>query len=522
MANSAPDSLAARFERHGPGYRWLVTATVMMGTIATILTATIVSVALPDIMGALGMSQDQAQLLSTGFLAAMTGTMLVNAWMVESFGQRFTYVTSVIIFTFASILGGIAPSSGVLILARILQGAAAGVLQPLAMQTIFQVFPPEKRGSAMGIYAIGVVLAPALGPTLGGLMIDSFSWRYIFFMPLPFCVAGVLLGMLYMPGRLTHEPIKRFDWTGFALMIAFLVSLLTALSNGSRDGWTSDVILIYFTLSILTAAGFVMRELTASAPLLNFRLFANPTYASASVISFIFGAGLFGSTFLMPLFVQTIQGYTPTLSGLLLMPAGLAMGVVFPIAGRLSDRVPAYLTILVGLALFAASSFLQSNIDFGSSFWQLAWWTLLGRVGLGFIMPSLNAGALKALPPELVGQGTGAINFVRQLGSAFGVNLLTLYLSTRTQVYASHLAAAQTSANSSTTELMGQVSALLGQAGLSGDAQSVGVMSYLGQMVYMQSNIHAYRDSFWLVGALFVLTMIPTLLLRERKSKALI
>ncbi|WP_198650400.1 DHA2 family efflux MFS transporter permease subunit [Saccharospirillum mangrovi] len=520
MAKGAPDSLAARFERHGPGYRWLVTATVMMGTIATILTATIVNVALPDIMGALGMGQDQAQLLSTGFLAAMTGTMLVNAWMVDSFGQRFTYLASVALFTAASIVGGLAPTSGVLILARILQGAAAGVLQPLAMQTIFQVFPPEKRGSAMGIYAIGVVLAPALGPTLGGIMIDSFSWRYIFFMPLPFCVAGVFMGLLYMPGRMTDDAIKRFDWVGFGLMIAFLVFLLTALSNGSRDGWTSDIILIEFTLAVLAAAGFFIRELTAAAPLLNFQLFTHPVYAAAALISFIFGAGLFGSTFLVPLFVQTIQGYTPTLSGLLLMPAGLAMGVVFPIAGRLSDRVPAHITILAGLALFALSSILLANIDGGTSFWQLAWWTLIGRVGLGFIMPSLNAGALKALPLALVGQGTGAINFIRQLGSAFGVNLLTLYLSTRTQVYAHHLAAAQTTANSSTTELIGQVSGVLTQAGLSGDAQAYGAMSFLGQMVYVQSNIHGYRDSFMLVGLLFLLTMLPTLMLRQRRAAA--
>src|SRR3546814_135110 len=179
------DGLFARF---GPAYRWLVTATVMMGTIATILTATIVNVALPDIMGAFGMGQDKAQLLSTGFLAAMTGTMLLNAWMVEAFGQRATFMLAVTVFIVASVIGGLAPAEGVLILARVLQGGAAGILQPLAMQVIFQVFPPEKRGSAMGIYGIGVVLAPALGPTLGGIMVDSFSWRYVFFMSVPFCL----------------------------------------------------------------------------------------------------------------------------------------------------------------------------------------------------------------------------------------------------------------------------------------------------------------------------------------------
>ena len=206
-----PDSIEGLFARFGPSYRWLVTATVMMGTIATILTATIVNVALPDIMGAFGMGQDKAQLLSTGFLAAMTGTMLLNAWMVDTLGQRATFMLAITIFIAASIMGGLAPAEGVLILARVLQGGAAGILQPLAMQTIFQVFPPEKRGSAMGIYGIGVVLAPALGPTLGGIMVDSFSWRYVFFMAVPFCFIGLFMAAILMPGRATSGPPRKFD-----------------------------------------------------------------------------------------------------------------------------------------------------------------------------------------------------------------------------------------------------------------------------------------------------------------------
>ncbi|WP_303293167.1 DHA2 family efflux MFS transporter permease subunit [Marinobacter sp. ST-43] len=513
-----PDSIEGLFARFGPSYRWLVTATVMMGTIATILTATIVNVALPDIMGAFGMGQDKAQLLSTGFLAAMTGTMLLNAWMVETLGQRATFMLALTVFIAASAMGGLAPAEGVLILARVLQGGAAGILQPLAMQTIFLVFPPEKRGSAMGIYGIGVVLAPALGPTLGGIMVDSFSWRYVFFMAVPFCFIGLFMAAILMPGRATSGPPRKFDWIGFGLMTVFLVTLLNGLSNGQRDGWISDPILRDFAIALVAGIGFIVWELRTSAPMLNLKLFTNRVYAGASVVAFIFGAGIFGSTFLIPLFVQTIQGYTPTRSGLLLMPAGLILALVFPIAGRLTDRTPAYATVMFGLVIFALSSFLMSNVDTNTSFWLFAWWIMLGRIGLGFIMPSLNAGALKALPMTLLSQGSGAINFVRQLGGAFGVNLLSIALERRSQLYVDSFTAAQHAGNSATTAMLHEVTGLLAQAGVPEAIRQAGAMNYLGRVIYSQGNMLGYRDSFFIVGAIFLAALVPALMMRRRST----
>ncbi|MEP1677105.1 MAG: DHA2 family efflux MFS transporter permease subunit [Nitratireductor sp.] len=513
-----PDSIEGLFARFGPSYRWLVTATVMMGTIATILTATIVNVALPDIMGAFGMGQDKAQLLSTGFLAAMTGTMLLNAWMVETLGQRATFMLALTVFIAASAMGGLAPAEGVLILARVLQGGAAGILQPLAMQTIFLVFPPEKRGSAMGIYGIGVVLAPALGPTLGGIMVDSFSWRYVFFMAVPFCLIGLFLATIFMPGRAASGPPRRFDWIGFGLMTVFLVTLLNGLSNGQRYGWMSDPILRDLVIASVAGVGFIVWELRTPAPMLNLKLFTNRVYAGASVVAFIFGAGIYGSTFLIPLFVQTIQGYTPTRSGLLLMPAGLILALVFPIAGRLTDKTPAYATIMFGLAVFALSSFLMTGVDTNTSFWLFAWWIMLGRIGLGFIMPSLNAGALKALPMTLLGQGSGAINFVRQLGGAFGVNLLSIALERRSQLYIDSFTAAQHAGNSATADMLREVTGLLAQAGVPEAIRQAGAMNYLGRVIYSQGNMLGYRDSFFIVGAIFLAALVPALMMRRRST----
>ena len=479
-----PDSIEGLFARFGPSYRWLVTATVMMGTIATILTATIVNVALPDIMGAFGMGQDKAQLLSTGFLAAMTGTMLLNAWMVDTLGQRATFMLAITIFIAASIMGGLAPAEGAL----------------------------------MGIYGIGVVLAPALGPTLGGIMVDSFSWRYVFFMAVPFCFIGLFMAAILMPGRATSGPPRKFDWIGFGLMTVFLVTLLNGLSNGQRDGWISDPILRDFAIALVAGIGFIVWELRTSAPMLNLKLFTNRVYAGASVVAFIFGAGIFGSTFLIPLFVQTIQGYTPTRSGLLLMPAGLILALVFPIAGRLTDRTPAYATVMFGLVIFALSSFLMSNVDTNTSFWLFAWWIMLGRIGLGFIMPSLNAGALKALPMTLLSQGSGAINFVRQLGGAFGVNLLSIALERRSQLYVDSFTAAQHAGNSATTAMLHEVTGLFAQAGVPEAIRQAGAMNYLGRVIYSQGNMLGYRDSFFIVGAIFLAALVPALMMRRRST----
>ncbi|MDB5371855.1 MAG: drug resistance transporter, EmrB/QacA subfamily, partial [Belnapia sp.] len=211
----------------------------MIGTIATILSSTIVNVALPDVMGAFGISPDEAQLLSTGFLAAVTGTMLLNAWLVDSFGCRATYAGSVALFLVGSAVSGLAPNEGLLIAGRILQGASAGMLQPLAMQIIFQVFPPEQRGSAMGIYAVGIVLAPALGPTIGGLMVDNYGWRSVFFLAVPFSILGLAMGLVTMPDRAGEGPRRPFDTLGFGLLILALAALLTGLSSGQREGWGS-------------------------------------------------------------------------------------------------------------------------------------------------------------------------------------------------------------------------------------------------------------------------------------------
>ncbi|TDH59316.1 DHA2 family efflux MFS transporter permease subunit [Dankookia rubra] len=512
-------TLEALGQRFGPSYRWLVTITAIIGTVASILSSTIVNVALPDIMGAFGIGQDHAQLLSTGFLAAVTGTMLMNAWLVESFGFRATYAAAVGLFLFGSVVAGVAPNEGLLILGRILQGASAGMLQPLMTQIVFQVFPAEKRGSAMGIAAIGVVLAPALGPTVGGLLVDNYGWRSVFFLAMPVALLGLAMGLVFMPSAVSPQR-RRFDLAGFLLLVTGLLALFMGLSSGQREGWGAGRVDAELGLAALAATGFVLWELHTPAPLLNPRVFGNIGFAGAFCVALIYGASIFGSTYLIPLFVQTIQGYTATRAGLVLMPAGLVMVVVFPIAGRLADRLPAWQPMVAGLLLFACSTWLLRGVDTDVPFWTLALWIMVGRVGLGLTMPSMNAGALRALPPRFLGQGAGAINFARQFGGALGVNLLSILLEQKTELHAQTLTPTQDGSSAATLEFLRLTQSLLRQDGVPETELLGGSYDYLARVLAAQAGMLGFRDSFLAVTIACLVALLPAMALRRRRISA--
>ena len=518
-AGGAPDGVEALFERYGPAYRWLATGAALVAAISVILSATIINVAVPEVMGAFGIDQTKAQWLSTGFLAAMTATMLLTDWADRAFGQRGSITMALILFTAGSVLGGMAPDEDVLILARVIQGAAAGIVQPLAMVIIFRVFPPEKRGTAMGIFGIGVVLAPALGPWVGGLLMDSFNWRYVFYLGVPFALLGIVLAALFLPARSGTGPRPGFDWAGIGLLGLFLITVLSALSGGQRNGWSSYRVLGEFAVAAVSFVAFIWWERRTAKPMLDLQLFSSGPFAAAALVSFVLGAGLFGTTYLIPVFVQTIQGLTPTQAGLLLMPSGFAMVLIFPIAGRLSDRLSPGILIGAGLVLFAWSSWLTAAADVRTGFWMLAWWTVISRIGMGLIFPALSVGSLRVLPANLIAQGSGTINFARQLGGAFGVNLLAVMLERRTMVPADALAATQTTDNSATKAFQSQVADQTRAAGLPDIQQLPAAAWFLGQTVYLQASTMSYRDCFLVTAIVFAAALLPTWLL-DRGAKA--
>jgi EmrB/QacA subfamily drug resistance transporter len=512
-------STESLFERYGSSYRWLATATAMVSAIAVVLSSTIVNVAIPAIMGQFGIDQTRAQWLSTGFLAAMTVTMLLTAWGERVFGQRGLMAGALGLFLYGSVLGGIAPDENVLIVSRVIQGLAAGVVQPLAMVVMFQVFPPEKRGAAMGIFGIGVVLAPALGPYVGGVLMDSFNWRFLFYLGIPFGIGGILLSLLFLPGPKPSLVKAKLDWPAMAWLSVFLLALLEALSSGQRSGWTSNTVLGLFALSALTGAGFLWREMRTPDPLLDLRVFKSLPFAAAAVISFVLGAGLYGSTYLLPLFVQQIQNLTPTQAGLLLMPAGFVLVVVFPVAGALSDRISAGVMIAFGMAVFAYASWLTAHVTVSTGFWTLAAWTAVSRIGLGAVFPSLSSASLQVLPPEALAQGSGAMNFTRQLGGAIGTNLLGVVLERRTAFHGDVLAATQTPDNPAMQAYLQEAAKAMHALGVPAIDQTAAAAWLLGQTVYYQASAAAYRDGFLITAVVFLLALIPTWVLHRAQKR---
>ncbi len=516
MPSETAEVLAARY---GPRLRWYATGTAMLGTVAAMVTSTIVNVAIPDIMGAFGIGQDRAQWLSTGALAAMTVGMLTCAWLIRSFGERRTFISALALFTATSLLAGFSPNENVLIAARVAQGGVAGILQPLSMYVLFRVHPPEQRGMAMGMFGISVILGPALGPTIGGLLIDQFNWRYVFFVNVPLSCAAMLLGTLFMPERSETGRRSDFDWVGFVLLAATIATLLTGLSNGQREGWNSDFVLGLFAIAAVSGTTFLYWELHVAQPLVELRVLAVGQFTAAAIVAFIFGVGLFGSTYLVPLFVQTVQKFTPLNAGLLLMPAGLIMGAFMPIAGYISDRTPARGLIIAGLLCFAFSCYWMSVVDANTSFWTLAWLAVLSRIGLALMKPALNLAALRPLPPDLLGHGAGMINFARQLGGAFGVNSLSVILDRRTSFHSDSLTSTQAAGNSATAELLQHLQALLSQAGVALDIQSAGALNFLGRVLHSQALVLGFRDSFLVCALIFTVAFIPAWIMGMRRAR---
>lgn len=501
------------FEIYGPAYLWLAVITAMLGSFATLLTGTIINVAIPEVMGAYGIGQDKAQWLSTGFLAAGTITMLLTAFCISAFGMRVTYIGSMLVFLLGSLLGGIAPNPEILIVARVIQGAASGVLGPLAMVINYQIFPVRHRGLAMGIFGIGVVLAPALGPTLGGYLIDNFSWRYVFFLAIPFSIVSIPLALMFMPKREGSGPIPPFDWTGVVLSSVFLVTFLTALTNGHIEGWQSEYIVGMFGAAFMSLVLFIWWEHRVAHPMLNLRLFAHGRFLAAAIVTFVVGIGLYGSTYILPLFLQTLQGITPTDSGLLMLPAGLAMAACFPLAGALSDRIQPRYVIIAGLFLFGISSWLMRVVDIDTPYAQLLAWALIGRIGLALVFPSLNAASLASLPLELLSQGSGAVNFLRQLGGALGVNVLSIFLAERGAEFSHQFTATQTSRPATLAMMQQLQDSMFGQHfGFLREMEMT--YSFLSQIIISQANTMAFKEGFLLVAIVFFVSIIPTLYMR--------
>ena len=447
-------SIAALQARFGPRYRWLLLLAVMVGTMASIMSSTIINVAIPDMSQHFLLGQGRAQWVSSGFMVAMTVSMLTTPWLLARYGYRRTYASCMLLLMAGGIVGGLAGNFGLVLAARVAEGLAAGVVQPIAAIIIMRAFGPHEQGRASGLFGMGVVLAPALGPSIGGVLVDLFGWRSIFFMVVPLCLLSLWMAYRYVPdaapgGVSADRNGAMIDWRGLLLASVGTLCLLNGMVtlHGQGSNPLQAAVLLSAALALLGLfIGWQRRMLaTGREPLMNLALFGYRQFAMGSVVAFIYGTALFGSTYLLPVYMQLGLNLSASHAGTVLLPAGLVLAITIAGVGRLADKQPTWLLVCIGLGLLAASFSLMLTLRLSSALWLLALWATLGRIGLGFILPSLNLGAVRPLRKELISQGVSAISFMRMLGGAIGVSLCGIVLEWRLAAHGDSLSNAASS-----------------------------------------------------------------------------
>ncbi len=501
--------------------KWLVTISVSFGTLMGAIDMSIVNVALPQIRGAVGATVQEITWISTGFVIATVVVMPLTAFLGRFFGQKRVYMASLALFVIGSALCGIASSLPQLVLFRALQGFGAGALQPTEQAILRQTFPPKEQGMAMALFAMAIMVGPAVGPTLGGYIVDNYHWSWIFFINLPVGVLG-----LFMVWRFVHEPEdiraanraaaaeqrRYLDWQGIALLTTGLATLQYVLEEGQRNDWfDSTAILACAVVSGVALVAFVYRELTARAPAVNLRLFADRTFTSGTLIGGVMFAMLMASMFLLPLFMQELLGFTATQSGLALMPRVLMMMVATPIVGRLYNHVSPRVLVGIGVVLVAWGSWDLSHITLQTTSSGIVHAILVQGVGFSFLFVPLTTAALSHVPRTRLTDATGLNSLLRQVGGSIGLAVFATMLANY-QVEARHaLIAHVTPGDPAVLQRLAQLQAGLAARGGFDPTTAHGVaIAALNGQVLQQAATLSFEKTF-LVTAILFLAVLPLL-----------
>lgn len=421
-------------ERHGERYKWLALVIVGLGTVAAVLATTSFSVAVPALGRAFGIGQERVQWAITGFMAALTVAMLPTPWLLDRIGFRRLFLGALGMLGVTSVAGALAESFAFVVVARVLQGVAAGALQPLANLVVMRLFPAHSQGRASGLLGFGIVLAPAIAPTLGGVLLDQFGWRAIFLLSLPFCVIAGVLGLFLLPRP--AEAVKRpFDWYGVGLLCVATLVLIECVASLHHSGLLAPWTLAQIAVVALAFGAFARHAGRAAAPIVHLDLFAERSFAMGALVSFAYGFGLYASTYLIPVFLQAALGFPATAAGLALLPSGIALAITIPLAGMLTDRYSPRAITAAGLSLFCASFLLFAWRGGAISYAELMVVTVLGRVGLGLVIPALTLAMLRHVKAERLGQSSMVSNYVRQLGGVLGIAIVAVFVEWRAGVH---------------------------------------------------------------------------------------
>ncbi len=500
-------------------YRGIVVTVALMAFFVMVFASTMANVAIPNVMGTFGVGLDKAQFLTSAFLATNVTSLLANTWLIARFGQPAIFSMCLIIFIFGSFISSFSPTLDMIIFGRVIQGFGAGVIQPLIMVLLFEIFPREKRGMAMGFFSMGVGFALGLAPALGGIVVDLLGWRYVFLIPVPVALISLTLGVIFVPERKGRTQPGRFDYIGYALMCGFVFCLMTILGNGQRWGWVSDNIFLITVVLCLSFFGFIYSQRRPSGNLMDLDVFRNFRFCTVICISFFYGMASFAQNYAFPIFSQIVQGYTPTLAGSLLLPGAVVAALLLPYTGKLADKFQPTTIIFAGQFIFIVSAFALADADVNTVFWVIAFYLMIGRLGIALTSPCVNSAALAALPPEKVNTGAGIVNLSLMLGGTIGISFFVVVLERRIQLHGEALTATQNAANDATRALIGEVHRVLGTEGIPGAAHDTLAYKYLGDVVEAQANTLGFQDGFIWCALAAAVTLIPATILSFQKQR---
>jgi len=496
---------------------WLPLLVVVIGAFTAILNNSSINVALPKLMAIFGVAADDIQWVLTAYTMVSGVVIPVTGFISDRLGTKRIYLVSMAVFVFGSVMCSLAWSNGTLIAARVIQGIGGGAVMPVSMAIVYGIVPREKIGMALGVWGMAAVCAPAIGPTLGGYVIDHFSWRFLFTMNIPVGIAGILLGYLLLPESPLRKDTKLDAW-GFALSAIGCFSLLLALSQGQSKGWSSFYIVTLFIVSFFSLLLFVIVELNHEQPMLNLRLFKNAIFSISVFTGSLITIGLFGGVFLIPLFTQNLLLLTPYQTGLLLMPSALTTAVMMPISGLLFDRFGAKALSLTGLAITAWGTWNLSKINLSTNNATIIFNTTFRSIGMGLAMMPITTAGMNTVPTSLIARASALNNVIRQVSASFGIAILTAIMQNR-QAFHYTILSESVSIDSAASYYIGTIQAFLANAGLGPDAKNMAI-AVLGGIVARESMVRAIDDTF-LVATLFIIVALPfSFLLGKTKEKA--
>jgi len=496
----------------GTGRKWAITFSVMMVTVMQVLDTSITNVALPHMQGSFAASIDEMSWVITSYLAANAVIIPASGWLTAVFGRRRFYLICTVTFTASSFLSGMAPNLEFLVLMRILQGLGGGPVIPMAQAIMWEIFPLKERGTAMAVWGFGIMLAPILGPTVGGYIADNWSWRWIFYINLPIGIIAFFMVSAFLFDASFHRKPRHVDIAGIVLMMLGFGCLQLVLDLGERHDWfDSGFIVSLAVLAVCMLMGFIIREVLADEPILDVAVFRDRNFGVASVAIFMVGLGMNSSMLLVALYTQKILGYDALTSGLTLAPGGIGTMMALMISGRLVSRMDQRIMMAFGCLLQALALGLMTNMTATMDFGSLAWPRFIQGFAMGFIFVPLQALALATIRTERLANATAAYNVVRNIGGSTGVALATTLLARRSQQHQSILTSHIHSWNPAVAERLQDWTEHFVAQGADTFTAGRRAMAMLYRETLMQAQVLSYADEFWLLLAtsIGVVGMIP-------------